>query len=140
RPGHGWEGHLCRDVQQSHVSCFAPGLRGCSQGFGTRFLRRSEAADIFSSTLYQAVLTDFILEGHFARHIRRMRMLYMERRRALVNAIQMQMGDVTEVIGAEAGMHLVVLLPRGTDDVAVSRKAAQKGISAVPLSTCYLRP
>ena len=99
-----------------------------------------DAADIFSATLYQAVLTDFIGEGHFARHIRRMRMLYMDRRRALVNAIQIQMGDMLEVIGAEAGMHLVALLPRGTDDVAVSRKAAQRGISAMPLSICYLKP
>ena len=45
-----------------------------------------------------------------------------------------------EVIGAEAGMHLVALLPRGTNDVAVSRKAAQRGISAMPLSICYLTP
>jgi GntR family transcriptional regulator/MocR family aminotransferase len=101
------------------------------------FSAARDAADIFSSTLYQAVLTDFIREGHFARHIRRMRMLYMERRRALVNAIQIHMEDMAEVIGAEAGMHLVALLPRGTDDVAVSRKAAQRGISAMPLSVCY---
>jgi GntR family transcriptional regulator/MocR family aminotransferase len=101
------------------------------------FSAARDAADIFSSTLYQAVLTDFIREGHFARHIRRMRMLYMDRRRALVNAIQIQMGDMTEVIGAEAGMHLVALLPRGTNDVVVSRKAAQRGISAMPLSVCY---
>src|SRR5258708_22083882 len=51
-----------------------------------------DAADVFSATLYQAVMTDFIREGHFARHIRRMRMLYMDRRKALVNAIQIQMG------------------------------------------------
>lgn len=101
------------------------------------FCAARDAADIFSSTLYQAVLTDFVREGHFARHIRRMRMLYMDRRRALVNAIQIQMGDMTEVIGAEAGMHLVALLPRGTNDVAVSRKAARRGISAMPLSVCY---
>ena len=104
------------------------------------FSAAREAADIFSSTLYQAVLTDFIREGHFARHIRRMRMLYMERRRGLLNAIQIQMGDMLEVIGAEAGMHLVALLPPGTDDVAVSMKAVQMGISAMPLSTCYLKP
>ena len=101
------------------------------------FSAARDAADIFSSTLYQAVMTDFIREGHFARHIRRMRMLYMGRRRALVKAIRAQMGDVLEVIGAEAGMHLVALLPPDTDDVAVSRKAAQKGISAMPLSVCY---
>jgi GntR family transcriptional regulator/MocR family aminotransferase len=101
------------------------------------FSAARDAADIFSSTLYQAVLTDFIREGHFARHIRRMRMLYMDRRRALVSAIEMQMEDIAEVIGAEAGMHLVALLPRGTNDVAMSRRAAQGGISAMPLSVCY---
>jgi GntR family transcriptional regulator/MocR family aminotransferase len=104
------------------------------------FSAARDAADIFSSTLYQAVLTDFIREGHFARHVRRMRMLYMERRRALVRAIRIEMGDMLEVIGAEAGMHLVALLPPGTDDVAVSRKAAQRGISAIPLSSCYVKP
>jgi GntR family transcriptional regulator / MocR family aminotransferase len=103
------------------------------------FASARDAADIFSSTLYQAVMTDFIREGHFARHIRRMRMLYMERRRALVKAIQIQMGDMLEVIGAEAGMHLVALLPPQIDDVAVSKRAVQNGISAMPLSTCYLK-
>jgi GntR family transcriptional regulator/MocR family aminotransferase len=104
------------------------------------FSAARDAADIFSSTLYQAVLTDFIREGHFARHIRRMRMLYLERRRALIKAIHIQMGDMLEVIGTEAGMHLVALLPPGTKDVAVSRRAARRGISAMPLSTCHLRP
>jgi GntR family transcriptional regulator/MocR family aminotransferase len=104
------------------------------------FSAARDAADVFSATLYQAVLTDFIREGHFARHIRRMRMLYMERRRALVKAIGAEMGDMLAVIGAEAGMHLTALLPPGMNDVAVSRRAAQKGISATPLSACYLRP
>jgi GntR family transcriptional regulator/MocR family aminotransferase len=99
-----------------------------------------DAADIFSSTLYQAVLTDFIREGHFARHIRRMRMLYMDRRKALANAIRNQMGDTLEVIGSEAGMHLAAFLPHGVNDVSVSKEAARIGISAMPLSTCYLKP
>jgi GntR family transcriptional regulator/MocR family aminotransferase len=102
------------------------------------FSAARDAADIFSSTLYQAVLTDFIREGHFARHIRRMRMLYMDRRRVLINAIEIHMGKMLEVIGEEAGLHLVTLLPPGIDDVEVSRNAAQKGISAIPLSSCYL--
>ncbi|MBB6186851.1 PLP-dependent aminotransferase family protein [Rhodanobacter sp. MP7CTX1] len=99
-----------------------------------------DAADTFSSTLYQVVMTDFIREGHFARHIRRMRVLYMERRATLVEAIANQMGDRLEVIGAEAGMQLVALLPHGVDDEAVARKAAKVGVSARPLSRCYLNP
>jgi GntR family transcriptional regulator / MocR family aminotransferase len=104
------------------------------------FSTARDAIDQFSSTLYQAVMTDFIRDGHFARHIRRMRMLYMERRAALVEAIQNQMGGRLEVIGAEAGMHLVAMLPPGVDDVAVSKQAARMGISAMPLSSCYLKP
>jgi len=99
-----------------------------------------EATDQFSSTLYQAVMTDFIRDGHFARHIRKMRMLYLERRTALVEGIQSQMGAKLEVIGAEAGMHLVALLPPGVSDVALAKKAAQLGISTMPLSACYLKP
>ena len=94
-----------------------------------------EATDIFPPTLYQAALTDFIKEGHFARHIRRMRMLYMERRKSLGEAIRSQL----EVVDAEAGMHLVALLPPGVNDKMVSRKAADAGISAIPLSSCYLK-
>jgi len=104
------------------------------------FSAARDAADVFSSTLYQAVLTDFIREGHFARHIRRMRMLYLERRTALVTAIRTQMRDLLEVIGDEAGMHLVALLPPGINDIEVSRAAARQGISAMPLSSCYAKP
>jgi GntR family transcriptional regulator/MocR family aminotransferase len=104
------------------------------------FSAARDAADVFSATLYQSVLTDFIREGHFARHIRRMRMLYTERRTALVKAIRVEMGDTFEVIGAEAGMHLAALLPPGTDDVAVSKEAARRRVSATPLSACYLKP
>jgi GntR family transcriptional regulator / MocR family aminotransferase len=104
------------------------------------FSAARDAADIFSSTLYQAVMTDFIREGHFARHIRRMRVLYQVRRSVLVRAIQSHMNDRLEVIGAEAGMHLAALLPPGADDVEVSRKALRNGISVMPLSSCYSRP
>ena len=97
-----------------------------------------EATDTCSSSLYQAVMADFIREGHFARHIGRMRKLYAQRSRALVDAIQQQLDGKLEVLGAEAGMQLTALLPRGTDDVAVARKAAKKGVSARPLSACYL--
>jgi GntR family transcriptional regulator/MocR family aminotransferase len=104
------------------------------------FFNARDAADTFSSMLYQMVMTDFIREGHFARHIRRMRALYMERRTALLAAIHDNPDGKLEAIGTEAGMHLVALLPPGVDDVAVSIKAAKKGVSARPLSPCYLNP
>jgi len=103
------------------------------------FSTARDATDQFSSTLYQAALADFIREGHFARHIRRMRMLYMQRRTALVDTIRQRLREKLTVIGAEAGMHLVALLPRGVSDVAISLRAAEIGISAMPLSSCYAK-
>ena len=100
------------------------------------FSTMRDATDQFSSTLYQAVMASFIREGHFSRHIRRMRMLYMERRATLARAIQNLVGDKLEIIGSQAGMHLVALLPQGVSDVAIAKKAAAAGISAMPLSSC----
>jgi GntR family transcriptional regulator/MocR family aminotransferase len=97
-----------------------------------------DAADIFPSTLYQAVVTDFIREGHFARHIRRMKMLYTERRNWLVQVLNAELGRTLQVVGSEAGMHLAALLPRGVDDSVIASRAAERGISAMPLSSCYL--
>jgi GntR family transcriptional regulator/MocR family aminotransferase len=97
-----------------------------------------DAIDTFSSALFQLAMTDFIREGHFARHIRAMRALYRERRVALIQALERWMGGRLEVIGADAGMQLVGLLAEDVDDVALSRKAAEHGVSVRPLSPCYL--
>jgi len=102
------------------------------------FSTARDAMDIFPPTLSQAVLADFIQEDHFSRHIRRMRVLYAERCNALVEALQTEMGDLLEVVNGEAGMHLVGLLPTGLKDVGVSRKAAEYGVSVMPLSNCCL--
>jgi GntR family transcriptional regulator/MocR family aminotransferase len=99
-----------------------------------------DAFDTFSSTLYQAALADFITEGQFARHIRRMRALYLERRTALLDAIDQHMDGKLEVIGTHAGMQLTALLPRGVDDVALSIETAKLGIATRPLSICYAKP
>jgi len=104
------------------------------------FSTARDATDQFSATLYQAAMADFIREGHFARHIRRMRMLYIQRRTALVETIRQRLSDKLTVIGAEVGMHLVALLQRGVSDVAISLRAAEMGISAMPLSSCYAKP
>jgi GntR family transcriptional regulator/MocR family aminotransferase len=69
-----------------------------------------------------------------------MRMVYMERRQALVDAIGAEAGDRLEVIGAAAGLHLAALLPPGVSDEAVARRAAAKGIHVTPLSSCYFSP
>jgi GntR family transcriptional regulator/MocR family aminotransferase len=104
-----------------------------------RFSAVRRVMDIFPPHLYQAALTDFINEGHFSRHIRRTRLLYSERRSALVEAIERELGTISEVVGAEAGMHLVLKLPQRLRDVEISRSAADRQLWLWPLSPCYMR-
>jgi GntR family transcriptional regulator/MocR family aminotransferase len=96
------------------------------------------AMDIFPPYLYQEALTDFMREGHFARHIRKMRLLYSERRTALVNSIREQLGPKLEIHGTQAGMHLAATLPKGLSDREIARRAASKGLWLWPLSPSYL--
>ena len=110
------------------------------KGLAEAFCATREATDTFSSPLYQIVMADFLREGHFARHIRRMRKLYMQRRTALVEAIAKHLPERLEIVAADTGMHLVALLQPGIDDVAASSAAARKGVSVRPLSLCCLRP
>jgi GntR family transcriptional regulator/MocR family aminotransferase len=102
------------------------------------FRRVRFAMDIFPSYLYQEVLTDFIKEGHFARHIRRMRLLYSERRTTLAKRVREEFGDQVQILGSEAGMHMAVTLPESLDDVEIANRAAQDRIWLWPLSPSYL--
>ena len=92
----------------------------------------------FPSYLFQDVLTDFIRAGRFARHIRRMRALYRKRRTTLVESLQSTCGDMLEIHGARAGMHLTVTLPLGFNDAEVANQAAKHGLCLWPLSPCYM--
>jgi GntR family transcriptional regulator / MocR family aminotransferase len=103
-----------------------------------RFAAVREAMDIFPPSLTQAALTDFINEGEFARHLRRTRALYRERRAALVEALGRELGGELQVTGDAAGMHLAALAGRRWPDQTLARRAAARGLWAMPLSSCYL--
>ncbi|HLW55663.1 MAG TPA: PLP-dependent aminotransferase family protein [Candidatus Angelobacter sp.] len=103
-----------------------------------RFLAIRHAMDVYPPHLYQAVLTDFINEGHLSRHIRRTRMVYGQRRNALVEAIKDNFGDQMEMEGAEAGMHLVVTAGNRLRDREISERAARENLWLWPLSPCYV--
>jgi GntR family transcriptional regulator / MocR family aminotransferase len=84
----------------------------------------------------QAVVTDFIREGHFSRHIRRMRQLYSERRTQLIESLRDELPLQMEVTGGQAGMHLALTL-EGIRDVEVVARAARQRLWLWPLSLCY---
>jgi GntR family transcriptional regulator/MocR family aminotransferase len=85
-------------------------------------------------SLEQAALTDFIGDGHFVRHIRRMRGLYAERQATLVAAAERHLAGLVAVMPTETGLHLVGQLPPEADDRAVSQAAARQAVVAPPLS------
>jgi GntR family transcriptional regulator/MocR family aminotransferase len=104
------------------------------------FVAARALQDRGSALLEQAVLADFIDQGHFARHIRRMRTLYRERQTALVEAVRQELGDLLEIKATPAGLHLVGWLPAGVDDQAVSQRLLAEGIESLSLSSFALTP
>jgi GntR family transcriptional regulator / MocR family aminotransferase len=103
-----------------------------------RFVAIRRAMDLGPPGFHQEVLADFIGEGHFARHIRRMRVLYRDRRSALVQGISRELGSMAEMLGDEAGMHLAVTLRNRSRDVEIAERAARQNLWIWPLSRCYL--
>lgn len=102
-----------------------------------RFVDAREALDLFSPTLYQLALAEFLREGHFTRHLRRMRSVYLARREALLTGLARHCRDQVTVHNADAGLHVAVLIPAGRRDVDVVRRMAARGLTATALSTCY---
>ncbi len=101
------------------------------------FLRLRRYVDTHLPILEQAVLTDFIVEGHFTRHLRRMRTLYAERRAALLTAAR----DLPlDIYAPEAGIHCVGWLPAGMDDQTLVRQGAAHNLDLTPISIFCLEP
>lgn len=76
----------------------------------------------------QHVIAAYMKEGYFETHIRRIRVIYGERRQALIEALQVEL-PALHIQPADQGMHIVVWLPNGLDDVAVAKAANNAGIA-----------
>ncbi|NOT05372.1 MAG: PLP-dependent aminotransferase family protein [Anaerolineales bacterium] len=101
------------------------------------FLTVRRHLDMHAPVLEQAALADFIAEGHFARHLRRMRILYAERRATLLKAVsELPM----EMDSPQAGLRCIGWLPEGMDDRAVIRKSVEHGLGILPISGFCIEP
>jgi len=89
------------------------------------------------ATLQQAVVCDFMREGHFAAHIRRMRQLYREQRDALAETLMRRAADRLDVAVPDQGMHLVAYLCDGSSDIAIEAAAQRAGIVVRAISRFY---
>jgi len=106
-------------VPESQVECFA----AVSQVF---------AAGI--PALTQEIVTAFIAEGHFARHIQRMRKLYVERRDAVRNGLERVLGKYIRIESPPGGMHLILRLRGRMSDRKLVARMREDGLYAEALT------
>lgn len=91
-------------------------------------------------TLTQATLAAFMQEGHLGAHLRRLRETCDERRSALRDAVTRDLDPRVTLHAGDTGQHALLYLPPGSDDEAVSRRAAARGLDAPPLSRYAFGP
>jgi len=104
---------------------------------------RSAHADLYREGhgLTQAALAELLEQGHYAAHIRRMRVLYARRRALLEGLINRYLGpEYLDPQSSNAGLHLVLRQPPDCDDVAITAAAQARGVLTRPLSRYYMHP
>jgi GntR family transcriptional regulator/MocR family aminotransferase len=100
------------------------------------FVHAKWYADRQTASIEQAALVDFIREGHFEQHVRRMRRIYKARREALLGALARHFGRRVTIIGDAAGMHVVVRF----DGPDMAPRAARAGVSLLGTASYYAGP
>jgi GntR family transcriptional regulator/MocR family aminotransferase len=90
--------------------------------------------------LDQAVLCDFMTDGHFGRHVRRMREIYAERLGVLLAASRARLAGLLEISGIEAGLQTAGWLCDGIDGETAAGAAAARDLEVFPLSRSCRRP
>ncbi|UDM53120.1 PLP-dependent aminotransferase family protein [Cupriavidus sp. MP-37] len=122
-----------------------PGLRLAYTVVPERAVERVErvacSMNTGAPTLFQAALADFIEQGHFARHVKRMRTLYGQRRVLIAQALKQAFGDRLTVELPPGGIQFAVQFAESADgpvdDVVVAARARQAGLAVLPLSNWY---
>jgi GntR family transcriptional regulator/MocR family aminotransferase len=84
--------------------------------------------------LDQAVLCDFITDGHFGRHLRRMREVYAERIGVLRDGVQGRLSGALTLSGIDAGLQTAGWLAEGVDGASVAAAALERRVEVTPLS------
>jgi GntR family transcriptional regulator/MocR family aminotransferase len=88
----------------------------------------------------QSMVAEFIDEGHFSSHVRRMRLIYEERHEALIRVAQQRLSGLLEVETTRSGLHTIAHLPRHLSEIEISKAAELLNITASPLGRYALAP
>ena len=90
-------------------------------------------------TLTQAAVADFIADGHFERHLRRLRQAYGERRHALVKALDTYLSDRVSYSPDPAGLHVMLYLDPVCSESEIVNRAAAVGVGVYPGAPYHLQ-
>ncbi|TDJ20977.1 MAG: PLP-dependent aminotransferase family protein [Gammaproteobacteria bacterium] len=96
-----------------------------------------QVIDKAAPTIPQVVLAEFMAEGHFATHIRRMRSIYRERHDVLIDASQRYLAGLLNVRATDSGMNVIGWLSNGIDDREAQGRARADGIVTNRMSYYY---
>lgn len=105
-----------------------------SKAMARQFTVAKSAIDGQSNIINQAIISEFISQGHFSRHIRRMKLLYKKAQSDLASLISLHLKDLLTAVPVEAGMHFIALLPLAINAKTVAREALKEGLIIQPLS------
>src|SRR5579862_240894 len=103
------------------------------------FIAAKWLTDRHASSLEQSVMADFLAEGHFGRHLRRMQRTYSERRGALVEALARCACGYLSIFPSYAGLHVAASLPRGFDVDDLVQRAYEAGVGLYAIGPFYLQ-
>jgi GntR family transcriptional regulator / MocR family aminotransferase len=95
--------------------------------------------DFRNSSFDQAVLCDFIVDGHFGRHLRRMRNLYAERLEALMEGARQHLDGLLEIANVRAGLYTIGHLRNGMSSRQAEKLAAAQGLEVLAVDRCTLK-
>ena len=104
------------------------------------FVRGKGIVDRGAPTLTQAAVADFIMEGHFERHLRRLRKAYGERRDTLIKALEALIPGDIHFSREPAGLHVMLYLDPACDEEEVVQQAAAAGVRVYPGAAYHLEP
>jgi GntR family transcriptional regulator / MocR family aminotransferase len=90
-------------------------------------------------TLDQAILAEFILDGHFGHHVRSMRRIYADRMTALLKAASHRLDGMLEIVRPESGMRTVAWITTGQTDRRIAKRARAQGLELAALSEFTIR-
>ncbi len=115
------------------------------EGLAELFAAAGADFDRDGDQLLQSTMARFILDGHYASHVRLLRQEYGARREVLVRSLYehlpacMATDSPIQILGGPRGVHLTLSFPAQVDDQQVARACAERGVTVIPLSVYAVR-